>query len=372
MIHRNDHIRAFQKVIKRGAAKHFHVTFAARYKIDIKEEGIAYLHIREASGGLGVLRESLRLIHYFLTTDATILHICSPRCFFLIPLGYLLGKTVVYDMHENQPLAIVSKPYLWSWIRRPLSILYGLAERVLLHDTRVIFAELSYSKYYKWIKKSVVALNMPILSLIDRDSSGVVRPRDQVIIGYCGAISVKRGALELIETFSILRKTRPDIRLEFIGEVEPGFVACFQDSVRRTGYQDDIVIHGYKVPTEMYSIMARWHIGVAVLHPEPNYFESYPTKIFEYMALGMPFVTSDFPLYKEVVRDSGGGLCIAPLEEGSLLGALEKLIGDGGLREQLGRNGRSAVETRYNWDIESAKLGTFYRSIGTDRFYNVI
>jgi glycosyltransferase involved in cell wall biosynthesis len=54
-------------------------------------------------------------------------------------------------------------------------------------------------------------------------------------------------------------------------------------------------------------------VGLAILKPIPNYLESYPTKLFEYMGLGLPFITSSFPLYKSIVNNTHAGITVSPL-----------------------------------------------------------
>ena len=49
---------------------------------------------------------------------------------------------------------------------------------------------------------------------------------------------------------------------------------------------------------------ARATAGLALLKPVGDYPDSYTTKLFEYMALGLPVITSDFPLYRDVVERS--------------------------------------------------------------------
>jgi glycosyltransferase involved in cell wall biosynthesis len=79
------------------------------------------------------------------------------------------------------------------------------------------------------------------------------------------------------------------------------------------------------------------------------------------MALGLPVVVSDFPLYRDVVDGSSCGLCVDPLDSAALATAIERLIRDPTLANELGRRGRDAVRTRYRWDQQLDALESFYR-----------
>ena len=68
-------------------------------------------------------------------------------------------------------------------------------------------------------------------------------------------------------------------------------------------------MRGYLLPSEGWPVIARCHIGLALLKPIPNYYESYPTKLFEYMALGLPVITSNFLYTARLLKKKGADLC---------------------------------------------------------------
>jgi glycosyltransferase involved in cell wall biosynthesis len=110
-------------------------------------------------------------------------------------------------------------------------------------------------------------------------------------------------------------------------------------------------------------MIARCHIGLAVLKPIPNYFDSYPTKMFEYMALGLPVVVSNFPLYRTIVETAKCGICVDPLNPIEIVKAIQWLLAHPDEARRMGENGRKAVMERYNWDNESKKLLELYEQI---------
>ena len=75
----------------------------------------------------------------------------------------ILGKTVVYDMHENLPEQILSKDWITLWLRRPLSLALKLIERIILSQISVVFAEKSYLESYLWVKRKEKVLKRQIV-----------------------------------------------------------------------------------------------------------------------------------------------------------------------------------------------------------------
>jgi glycosyltransferase involved in cell wall biosynthesis len=97
-----------------------------------------------------------------------------------------------------------------------------------------------------------------------------------------------------------------------------------------------------------------------VLSAVPNYLESYPTKMFEYIELGMPVIVSDFPHYRRLVAGHSCGLCVPPDDPSALAAAIEQLITHPDLARRYGENGRQAVIAEYRWESQLAELETLY------------
>ncbi len=59
------------------------------------------------------------------------------------------------------------------------------------------------------------------------------------------------------------------------------------------------------------------------LHPTANYMVSLPIKMFEYMAAGIPVITSNFLLWREIVEGNDCGLCVDPLGPKAIATAID-------------------------------------------------
>ncbi|MBT7469928.1 MAG: glycosyltransferase, partial [Candidatus Cloacimonetes bacterium] len=104
-------------------------------------------------------------------------------------------------------------------------------------------------------------------------------------------------------------------------------------------------------------------VGLSILKPIDNYLTSYSTKIFEYMAMGLPVITSDFKLYKDVIEINNCGLCVDPSKPKEVANAIEYIMINPKIAKQMGENGRKIVEEKYNWEVEKKKMLEFYKKL---------
>lgn len=130
-----------------------------------------------------------------------------------------------------------------------------------------------------------------------------------------------------------------------------------------TQVRDQFHFYGYTDQRQAFPVAARATAGLALLRPVGDYPESYTTKLFEYMALGLPVITSDFSLYRAVVDQYACGFCVSPDDPTAVTQALLFLIEHPDEAKAMGERGRKAVEVAYNWRTEAKKLITFYSTI---------
>jgi glycosyltransferase involved in cell wall biosynthesis len=99
------------------------------------------------------------------------------------------------------------------------------------------------------------------------------------------------------------------------------------------------------------------------IHPLVNYLHSWPTKLFEYMAAGIPVIASDLPRCRQIVEESHCGLLVDPLDVKSIADALQWLLERPTEAEDMGKRGRDAFRKKYNWTPEAQRLVAFYRDV---------
>lgn len=89
--------------------------------------------------------------------------------------------------------------------------------------------------------------------------------------------------------------------------------------------------------------------GLCLLRDAPNYRHSMPTKVLEYMAHGVPVVTSPLPLAAQTVRRHRCG-AVAPFGDPEAVArAVLRLREDPMARELAGARGHDAARRLHDW-----------------------
>lgn len=364
--------RIFHKEAKTLARAGYDVTLIAQHEKDEVVDGVKIIALPKPKNRFGRMAGlTWRAFRIALRQRADVYHFHEPE---LLPVGVLLKllakAKIIYDVHENVPKQILNKEWLPLWTRKPVSVVYEIVERVCLPFIDIIvIAEDSYIENYRGRENVIAIHNYPTSSFLTKiahtdKSSGEDSVRD-FRVTYVGGITKLRGALELIEALRVLKEAGyQTVVLQLIGPLFPRTLEReLNNLVQQYGLGENVRIPGPVPHEQVASILARSNIGVAILHPDPNYVNSLPTKLFEYMAAGLPVVASNFPLWKEIVEGNRCGLCVDPLDPKAIAQAIQYLLEHPDEARRMGENGRRAVEEKYNWEHEAKKLLKLYEEL---------
>jgi glycosyltransferase involved in cell wall biosynthesis len=97
--------------------------------------------------------------------------------------------------------------------------------------------------------------------------------------------------------------------------------------------------------------------GISLLHDQPNYRVSMPTKIMEYMARGVPVVTTSLPAARAIVEKADAGVAVQWGSTAQIADEAAQSIlqwrHDTSLRERLGSNGHRFVLEHHSWQRDA-------------------
>ncbi len=310
----------------------------------------------------------LLLVHplimgHIIRLRPAVLHIYMPE---LLPLALctrLFGVKIIYEVQENLRLKFDRKPrnkhLIFRWAFAGFD---QLARRYCYH----IFTEVSYLITYTGLRlPHAVIHNYPDLAFFDacQRQTPVGRPVEEgPHLLYVGVVSLDRGLDTMIRVMARLRPCYPAIRLHLFGRCTIGAV----DLQRLPNYsevRDNLIFYGQTAPALAYANPAQYVAGLALLKPVGDYADSYPAKLFEYMALGLPVITADFPLYRAVVEPAGCGYCADPTDDAQVAAYITYLLANPAAAIRLGQRGQEATRQFYNWKTEADQLLGLYQKI---------
>jgi len=313
-----------------------------------------------------ILVNSNQVFHKALQLKADLYHFHDPE---LIPAGLLLtfcGRSVVYDIHEDVPLALFApsrnymplsiKPYA-SWIIRHFENIAAKRFAALIAATPAIGLR------FKSINKNTYIINnFPMTKELISPDPGPWNQRLNNVC-YVGAISQERGLNEMIAAMGFL-PNHLDAKLKLAGPFSPSRLRDVALRMPEWRHVDEL---GFINRVQLSSLLGQVRAGLVLFHPDPNHIQSQPNKLFEYMSAGIPVIASDFPVWRKLVSETGCGLVVDPLDSKAIADAIEYLLTHPLEAETMGERGRETVKRFYNWEVEEKKLLTAYKNILSNR-----
>ncbi|WP_436887687.1 glycosyltransferase [Mammaliicoccus sciuri] len=263
----------------------------------------------------------------------------------------LKPKPLIYDSHEVQSDRTGYNP---KTIKRIESFMLKFVNQMIVENhTRAKYNEDIYGFYPKTLYNYSEKYNIeekPQINLHKKISIN----EDEKILLYQGGIQQGRGLELLIEAMDEIEEGH----LLFIGG---GKLTQTLKEQAEASKQADRIHFLDKVPfQELPSYTREAYLGFQVLQNICfNHYSASSNKLFEYMMAHVPVISCDFPEIKKVVEETNTGLVVDSHKASEIANAVNQLVKDTSLRNQLSENTKQAKEI-YNWNNEKSKLLEVY------------
>jgi phosphatidylinositol alpha-mannosyltransferase len=169
---------------------------------------------------------------------------------------------------------------------------------------------------------------------------------------FVGRHEPRKGLLELLKAYRLLRKTGCDCRLLVVGSGPQEREARRYVATRR--------LHGVEFLGRVTDAEKAQLFRTTDIYVSPaTGGESFGIVLLEAMAAGAPIVCSDIHGYKGVVRRGREGLLVPPRQPKPLAAAIGRLLGDEALRREMSEAGRQRAE-EFSWPRVTARVEAYY------------
>ncbi|RME94040.1 MAG: glycosyltransferase [Bacteroidetes bacterium] len=272
------------------------------------------------------------------------------------------GAKVIADVHEDVPKEMLGNTKK-SWPRRQLSAFAvdRLEQFILpkldavITPTPILEARLaSASRRIQTIGCFPdLEGEFPAQPILDTQAAD--KPYDLVYIGSIGPL---RGLIENVQALAGTSWT-----YALLGDFQGGVA---QQLFELPAWKTNVSYLGFtQERTKVLEVLGKARIGMATLLPHPNYATAYCLKVFEYMAMGLAVITSDFPFWQALIDECQCGLTVDSTDVKAIQSAVDYLLTHPAEAQQMGRNGRRAIEQKYNWATqEQLLLNLYYQLLG--------
>jgi glycosyltransferase involved in cell wall biosynthesis len=228
------------------------------------------------------------LVHVHNMPDILVFSAIVPR---------LRGAGIILDLHDPMPELMMS---IYSLPRpHPLVKILGLLERWSIAFSHIaITPNLAFQKLF--VSRSClpgkmrIVMNSPEEAIFAHPAKSPHPPQPPAAAGelrlmHHGSIVHRHGVDLLVEAVARLRGKIPKVSLDIFGS-RTSFLDEVLETAKRLGVDDIVHYHGPKTQAEIATAIRECHLGVV-----PNRFSAFtninfPTRLFEYLAMGRPVI----------------------------------------------------------------------------------
>ncbi|HWG23940.1 glycosyltransferase [Actinospica sp.] len=215
------------------------------------------------------------------------------------------GRRLAVDLHEDYVALLDDRAWAKGaagkiakvWARSAIA-LSRRADLTVVADQHVPPADAA---------RRLVVRNLPDMTLLPERGALDGIPRAL----YVGDVRDSRGLFTMLEAI----EQAPEWLLDVVGPV------AARDKERLDAWRasspaaERVKMHGRMPPAAAWQLARGAWVGMSLLHSTPAFESAIPSKIYEYLACGMPVLSSPIKRAAELVEKAGAGAIVADATE---------------------------------------------------------
>ncbi|QOL49564.1 glycosyltransferase [Massilia litorea] len=181
------------------------------------------------------------------------------------------------------------------------------------------------------------------------------------VVLYLGRVARSRRSDFLLDVVLRLREQIPEVLLVIAGEAPSvDEMVWMRNAIAARGLGHHVLLTGWLPQAAALGYAVRAEVGLSPIPRGRLHDVSSPTRLVEYLALGIPGVANDIPDQQRSIEESGAGMCV-PMEAGAFADATLRLLRDPGLAAHCAERGPPWVRKNRTYDILAREVALSYR-----------
>ena len=281
----------------------------------------------------------------------------------------LRRKPLIFDAHEyplfESPLSKMSRKHRWlrKISKRLLTVMVPRCEGVITVSPQIAQ---NIHEHYRAPKVSLLR-NIPAYQAVPK--TDLLRQylglyADSRIALFQGNMHPERGLDRLIRA---ARSLEPGIFIVMMGKGEEVILSQLEELIAREGVADRVKI----IPPVPYEDLLNWtasaDIGLIIYSPDysPNIRMCLPNKLFEYLMVGLPVLSSQLDAITEVIKTYDCGQIVTSLAPENIGKTISAMLADHVALARMRMNALEASKHELHWEKESRVLVQLYHNLLT-------
>lgn len=149
-------------------------------------------------------------------------------------------------------------------------------------------------------KQRIVLRNLPDASHLTQ--SGELSEQPRAI--YIGDVRESRGLHTMLQSAELA----PNWHFDIVGPISDNDAAWIHLwSISHEDAASRVTFHGRLSPAKSWALAEGAWVGLSLLEPTPAFVAAIPSKLYEYMAVGLATISTPLPRCAELIEKSGSG-----------------------------------------------------------------
>ena len=290
---------------------YYHLTIISHQllkQIELQCNNTKYIVFNQPYGKIGLLSYSWQAAKYIKKNQPAIVLLMHSSLAF-IPL--MLGKQK-YALYWNEhPTNLMRLPEHFSPIKYGVT---SVLQKLLFLGAKKaqLVMPIGEEHYQNLLEKGCLPnrtemIYMGVADVFTRHAPLEIQHQQGLKIVYVGTVSQQRGRDVMLDAMANIAQDSIPVHLTIIGASEAELSYC-NSRIKHLGLQAYVVVQGRVTGDQIPQLLAEADVGICLWEDKPWWRFNPPTKLFEYLAAGLPVLASDICTHTRYIQHWHNGL----------------------------------------------------------------